>query len=82
MYKLGTVFLTHHFYVLSLTALCPIVEKKTLKEIIHLCYMANMANPTCITGTPAHWVLQFKILVKAFLLIITIYLVCLLDALE
>ena len=45
IYNSGRPFLGHHYYSLSLSELCPRVEKKIFKEIIHFHYMTYMAMP-------------------------------------
>ena len=43
--NLGTPFLGHHHYILSLSDLCLGVKKKTFKEIMHFHYMTYMTTP-------------------------------------
>ena len=44
IYNFGIHFLGHPYHIISLSDLCPGVEK-ILKEIIHFHYMAYMATP-------------------------------------
>ena len=76
IYNFGRPFLGHHYYILSLSDLSLGVEKKIFKEITHFIW------PRPSTRTPAPGVMKFTILVDPSLVIITTYLVCLINAWE
>ena len=81
IYNFGTSFLGPHYYTLSLFVLCLGVKKKIVKEIMHFYCMTYMTTPQHIK-TPAPGVMKFTILVDPSLVIITKYLVCLINAWE
>ena len=81
IYYFGRAFPGHHFYILRLPALCPGVQKKILKEIMHIYYMAKMATPYHKNpGQRSHE--NYISSVEPFLVINSIYLVYLLYAQE
>ena len=45
IYSFGRPFLGLHYYILSLPDLCPGVEVKIIKEIMHFHYMTYLATP-------------------------------------
>ena len=66
--------------ILSLSDLCPSVEKKIFKEVMHFHYMTYMATPQ--HKNPCPEVMKFTNLEEPSLDIITLYLVCLNHAQE
>ena len=65
-------FLCHHYYIFSLSDLCPGVEKKISKEIMHF---SGHVLHVALESLPG--IMKMTILVDPSLVIITIYLVCL-----
>ena len=72
IYNFGSPFLGHHYFILSLSDLCLGEGKKIFK--------GHMASPCTRTAAPG--VMKFTILVVPSLVIISIYIVRLIDALE
>ena len=79
-YKFGKPFLGHHYYIHSLSGLCLGVNK-IFKGIMHFLYMTDMAMPLHKKPCPPG-VIKLTILVDPFMVIITIYIVCLIYASE
>ena len=52
IYNFSEPFLGHHNYLLSLSVLCPGIEKKLSKEIIHFHYITNLAVPQHKNASP------------------------------
>ena len=74
-YNFGRPYLSHKYYILSLSDLCMGVKMKILKELMQFHYMTFMPRPS--TRTPAPRVMKVTILVDPSMVIITIHLVCL-----
>ena len=78
----GRPFLSHRYFILSLSDICMGVEKKIFKEVMHFHYMTSLYGHALAKKKPDPGVMKFTILVDPSLVIITIYLVCLIYAWE
>ena len=77
IYNFGRPFLVHHYYIIGLSDLY-LSEEKIFKEIMHFQIWLIWPRPS--TRTPDQRVMKFTILVDPSLVIITTYLVCLINA--
>ena len=80
IYNFGRPFLGQHYYILSLSDLGLGVEKSIFKEIMDFHYMTYMTTPMHKNPCPRSH--EIQILVDPSLVIITTYLVCLINAWE